>query len=147
MICQNYHKYGQTKTRCRRKAVCRNCGEGDHARDKTNKCPKESKWTNCGEGHMAGSNNFEVEIKERVIKSATRQQSGKKKSSSNPGGRRWVSRSNSQSYLNHHQELHPRKWKKIRYRKIERAKICHWNLKRKKILPIRTSLCSPQLQE
>ena len=68
MICHNCHKYKHTKTRCRRKAVCQNCGEDDQTSDKTNKCPNESKCANCREGHIAGSNNSEVEIQEGVIK-------------------------------------------------------------------------------
>ena len=62
-LCHNCHKYGHTKTRCRLKAVCRNCGEDDHTNDKTNKCPNESKCANCGEGHMTRRNILEVEIK------------------------------------------------------------------------------------
>ena len=68
MICHNFHKYGHTKTRCRRKGVCRSCGKDNHTSDKTNKCPSESKCAKCGEGHMAGSNKCEVEMKERVNK-------------------------------------------------------------------------------
>ena len=39
MIGHKCHRYGHTKTRCRRKAVCRNFGEDDHTSDKTNKSP------------------------------------------------------------------------------------------------------------
>ena len=66
MICHNCHKYEHTRTRCRRKGVCRNCGEDDYTSDKTNKCPNESKRANCGEGHVAASNDCDKEIKERV---------------------------------------------------------------------------------
>ena len=68
MICHNCHKNGHTETRCRRKAVCRNCGEDEYTSDKANKYPNESKCPNCGEGHMAGNNDCEIEIKEKVIK-------------------------------------------------------------------------------
>ena len=57
-----------TKTRCRRKEVCRNCGEDDHTSEKTNKYAKESKCADCGKGHMTGSSNCEFEINETVIK-------------------------------------------------------------------------------
>ena len=62
------HKCGHTKTRCRRKPVCRNCGEDEHLNDKTNKCLKEYCCTNCSEGNMGGTNNCEVEIQEKVNK-------------------------------------------------------------------------------
>ena len=68
VICHNCHKNGHTKTSCKRKRLCRNCGEDDHASDKNNKCPNQSNCANCGEGHMAGSNNCDKEIKERVNK-------------------------------------------------------------------------------
>ena len=41
--------------------------EDDHTSDKPNKCPNESKCANCGDGHMAGSNDFELETKKKVI--------------------------------------------------------------------------------
>ena len=56
VIRHNCHKYGHTKTRCRRKGVCRNFWEDDHTSDKTNKFPNESTYANCG-GHMAKSTN------------------------------------------------------------------------------------------
>ena len=63
MIYDKCRKNGHKKTRCRRKAVWRNCGKEDHTSDKTNHCPNEAKCVNCGERHMAGSNNCEVEKK------------------------------------------------------------------------------------
>ena len=41
MIFHKCHKYGPSKTRCRRKAVCRNCDDDDHISDKTDQCPNE----------------------------------------------------------------------------------------------------------
>ena len=45
-----------------------NCGDYDQRSDKTKKCPNESNFAKCGERHMVGSNNYEIEIKERVNK-------------------------------------------------------------------------------
>ena len=67
MICHNCYTYGPTKARCRRKGVCRNCGEDDRMSDKTNKCSNESKRANCGEATCTGSNEYEIKKKERII--------------------------------------------------------------------------------
>ena len=40
MVCHKCYKHGHTKTRCRRKAVCRNCGEEDHTSEKNKSMPK-----------------------------------------------------------------------------------------------------------
>ena len=91
-VIHKCHKYGHTKTRCWGKLFCRKCREEDQTSDKTNQCPNESKCVNCREGHVAGSNNCEVEKKKGKLKNASRQQSGKTGSSSNPGERWWVSK-------------------------------------------------------
>ena len=62
MVYHNCHKHGYTKTRCRRKAVCQNCGEEEHTSDKNNKIPTKSIFSNYGEGHMTENNNCGVEI-------------------------------------------------------------------------------------
>ena len=64
MKCKTCSKYGHTKTRYRRKVVCRNCGGDDPISDKTNPCSNESKSENCGEWYMAGSNDCEMKKKE-----------------------------------------------------------------------------------
>ena len=68
MIGHDRYKYGHTKTRCRRKGACQNCGQDDYISHKANKCSNESKCTNCGEGHEAGSIECErKKEKKRVI--------------------------------------------------------------------------------
>ena len=102
MVCHNCHNYGHTKTRCRRKGVKQICREVDHTSNKTNKSPNETRCPNCEAGNMAGSNNCEIEIKERVIK--------KMQADSRVGRRRALQilagadeslRSNPQSYPTH----------------------------------------------
>ena len=82
-------------------------------------------------------------------KNASRQQSEKTKSPSNPGGRRRVSKI--KQTVGSRKELHPRNWKQTRYHKIKhRIRIYHRNLKRKieeLFFSTITSLCSPQFQE
>ena len=68
--------------------MCRNFGEDDHTIDKTDKCSNESKCSNYGEGHMAGSSNYKIEIKERVIKKCKLIAEWGDKEISNPDKRR-----------------------------------------------------------
>ena len=123
MICDNCHKYEHTKTRCRRKGVWNNCGEDNLTNDKNNECPNESKCANCGERHMAGSNNCQIEIKERIIK--------KMQADSRVGRRRalqflaWEDespRSNPQSHYTHFRcKMDPEKKRKFNPWAIEKS--------------------------
>ena len=161
MICHKNHKYGNTKTRCRRKVVCRNCGKEHDTSDKTNQSPNEYKCVSCGQGHMAGSNNCEVKkIKadSRVGRRALQILTGEHESP----------RSHPQSYPTHFRyKMDPEnkrtfnKWAieknftqkigskpaTIRTNNASQLLIDISNEKERKFLPITTTLCSSQFQE
>ena len=68
MKCHICYNYRRTKERCRRKGVCRKCGEDDPLGNKINKPSNESKCENCGEGQIVGSKDYEMERNERVTR-------------------------------------------------------------------------------
>ena len=52
MRCFGCHRFGHTRTRCRREAVCPRCGEAGHSEEK---CSSEARCLNCKGGHPATS--------------------------------------------------------------------------------------------